>query len=403
MAKKKKKAEPESDGEQQEYQKSVLIPQKFRRDSEGNYWEAVKVGDRTLLVPAPDWAGYINFYLFEGPDIIIEATRKALCRDVPVLRRGADPVDGGNLLLSDDEKSELLRTDPLAEKFLRPYMMGKELLYNIPRWCLWLKGAEPADIRKCPHVLERIERVRQFRLSSRKEATRKRAETPALFEAPIESATDYFAIPKTSSERRKYIPMAWLPRDVIPGSGIRFAENVGLYHFGVLMSSVHNAWVRTVSGRLTSRISYSNTLDYNAFPWPNLPEVPWLPDGNPGRLAIEKTAQAILDARALYPRSSLADLYDERTMPPELRKAHNANDEAVMTAYGFERHYEDGKFHDEDLAIRLMYMYKDLTHCHENKRHYPNRKLWLKYYPEDAEDDEEVEYDSDYEEGDDLS
>lgn len=353
---KKKNQAPERS--KKELPKSVLVPQKFSRDAEGNYWEVMDIAGRKVLVPAPDWAGYINFYLFEGPDIIIETTRKALCKDVPILRAGGKASEGGNLILSDEEKTELLRTDPLAEKFIRPYVAGKELLYNTPRWCLWLVGAEPADIRKCPHVLERIERVRQFRLASKKEATKKKAETPMLFDEVVESATDYFAIPKTSSERRKYIPMGWLFRDVIPGSGLHFAENVGLYHFGVLMSSVHMAWVRTFTGRLTSRLRYSNTLDYNAFPWPNLLKCSWLPDGHPAQLAIEKSAQAILDARALYPKSSLADLYDERTMPPELRKAHNLNDEAVITAYGFERHYKDDKFHDEDIATNLMYMYK---------------------------------------------
>ncbi len=199
-----------------------------------------------------------------------------------------------------------------------------------------------------------------------------------------------------SSETRRYVPMAWVSRDVIPSSHIRFAEGVSLYHFGVLMSIVHNAWLRCISGRLEMRISYSNTLDYNAFPWPRNPlfrtDPARFPDGNPYYVAIERTAQAILDARAKYPRSSLADLYDERTMPPELRKAHEANDEAVMKAYGFTRHFEDNKFHDEDIATNLMYMYKDMTGCTEyNRRSYPNRKLWLTYYPEDAEDGE-LEY-----------
>ena len=371
---------------QKDYKRDwVEQPGKFWRDEDGNYWDTVEIGGRRMRVPAPVWAGYINFYLFEGPDIIVEATRKPLC-SVPELKLGATPRDNGNLILSDAEKDELLRTDPLAEKFIRPFVGAREFINRIPRWCLWLVGAEPADIRKCPHVLERIEGVRQFRLKSKREATKKQAETPGLFSEVRFSTTDYLAIPRVSSEKRKYIPIAWLPSGAIAGDAMFMCENSTLYQFGILNSSVHMAWVRKVSGRLKSDYRYSNTIDYNCFPWPVLHEVPWLPDGNPARLAIEKTAQAILDARALYPRSSLADLYDERTMPPELRKAHNANDEAVMNAYGFERHYKDDRLHDEDIVISLMYMYKDLTGCREYSKNYPNLMHWLRYYPEDAEE-----------------
>ena len=363
-------------------------PSKFTIDSEGNYWEYRGTYDgEDVYVPAPPWAGNINFYLFEGPNIFIETHNKPLC-DVPTMRRGATATDGGNLILTDEEKNELLRTDPEAEQFIRPFLSGDDFINRISRWCLWMKGVEPADIRKCPRVLERIEKVREFRLKSQKAATRKKADTPAIFDEPVESATDYLVIPKTSSEKRRYIPMAWVSREVIPSSGIRFAENVTLYHFGVLTSSVHMSWVRHFSGRLEISYSYSNTLDYNAFPWPKITEVSWFPDGNPLKLAIERTAQAILDARALYPRSSMADLYDERTMPPELRKAHEANDEAVMNAYGFVRHYDDERMHDEDIAINLMYMYKKLTGCREFTESYTNLDLWERYYGsyEDEED-----------------
>lgn len=360
--------------------------ERFFKDEDGNFWENRGVmNGSNFFVPAPPWAGNLNAYLFEGPNILVETHSKPLC-DVPELKMGATPRDDGNLILTDEEKDTLLRTDPLAEKLLRPYKMGKELLYNFTRWCLWLKGAEPADIRKCPRVLERIERVREFRKNSTREATRKQAETPGLFSEVRYSTTDYLAIPQVSSEDRKYIPIGWLSSDVIAGNNLFICENSTLYHFGVLMSSVHMAWVRIVSGRLEISYRYSNTLDYNAFPWPDLREVPWLPGGNPLKLAVERTAQAILDARALYPRSSLADLYDERTMPPELRRAHNANDEAVMAAYGFERHYADDRLNDEDIATNLLYMYKDLTGCEEFSDTYPNLALWLRYYPEDAEE-----------------
>ena len=174
--------------------------------------------------------------------------------------------------------------------------------------------------------------------------------------------------------------MGFLTPDVIATDAVQIIPDGELYHFGVLMSSVHMAWIRCISGRLTSRLSYSNTLDYNAFPWPNLKPISFIPGENPRKLRIIKTAQAILDARALYPRSSLADLYDERTMPPELRKAHEANDEAVMKAYEFVRHYDDDRQHDEDIAISLMYMYKELTGCEEHTDSYPNLKLWERYY-----------------------
>ena len=368
--------------------KKELIPSRFIQDSEGRYWEERGRSDgRIQLAPAPMWAGNINFYLFEGPEIFIEPQRKPLC-DVPALKRGAGATDGGNLLLTDEEKQALLRTDPLAEKFIRPFMGGKEFINNIPRWCLWLKGAEPADIRKCPRVLERIENVRKFRLKSEKAATRKKAETPTLFDEIVECRADYMAIPKTSSETRKYIPIGWLSHEVIAGDALFVCEDSTLYHFGVLSSSVHNAWVRKISGRLRSDFRYSNTIDYNAFPWPVIRNVPWLPEGNPHLRRITATAQAILDARALYPRSSLADLYDERTMPPELRKAHKANDEAVMRAYGFRRHYDDERAHEEDIVIQLMYMYQELTGCEEGSDSYPNRELWRSWFGDDDEDSE---------------
>ena len=303
----------------------VQVPSKYVMDEKGYYWEdRGDIGGGNLYVPAPPWAGNINDYLFEGPNIHIETHDKPIC-DVPGLKRGAAPADDGNLIMTTEEKDELLHTDPLAENFIRPFIMGKDFINRINRWCLWLKGVEPADIRKCPRVLERIERVREFRKKSQKAATRKKADTPTIFDEPVTCSTDYLAIPIVSSSERKYIPMAWLTPDIIAGNKLFVCENATLYHFGVLMSSVHMAWVRCFSGRLRMDYSYSNTLDYNAFPWPDLKPISFIPGEHPYKLRIMETAQAILDARALYPRSSLADLYDERTMPPELRKAHNEN------------------------------------------------------------------------------
>ena len=361
--------------------KPKLVPSKFRRDDEGQYWEfRGAFAGRNVFVPAPPWAGNINPYLFEGPNIIIGIHAKPLC-NVPVLKRGADPVDGGNLIMTAEEKDELLRLYPNAEPFLRPFMMGRDFINRHYRWCLWLVGAEPADIRKFPRILERIGKVREFRLSSKSKAAQRAADKPMLFLAPRECKTNYLAIPKVSSSARRYIPIEWLSPDVIAGDKLFVCENATLYQFGILNSSVHMSWVRHISGRLRMDFSYSNTIDYNAFPWPSISDAVIR--------AVERTAQEILDARKLYPRSTLADLYDERTMPPELRKAHKHNDEAVMNAYGFKRRFDDDNFHDEDIAINLMYMYKDLTGCREYYESYPNLMLWEHWYGKYNDDGEE--------------
>ena len=212
-----------------------------------------------------------------------------------------------------------------------------------------MNGANPSNLKKCSNILERVEKVRTFRLKSSKAATRAKAEMPTLFDEIREPQTDYIALPKVSSERRRYIPMDYLSQRIIPGDKIYYLQNASLYHFGVVESNVHMAWMRTVAGRLKSDYSYSNTIVYNNFPWCNPTEAQ--------RAKIEKTAQGILDARALYPDSSLADLYDEATMPIELRKAHRANDRAVMEAYGFW-----GKLNRESECVaELMKMYQELV------------------------------------------
>ena len=334
---------------------------RYYYDENGRFYELREIYEpghpnyAKIFAPAPYYVGNINAYLFRGPNIFITATGKPICPNVPVIRRGADPVDGGNLILTDNEKNELLRTDPHAEILLRPYMMGRDFINRIPRWCLWLKDKEPADIRKCPRVLERIEKVREFRLNSTKAATRKKADTSMLFADPRECTTNYMAIPVVSSSKRRYIPIDWLTPDVIAGNKLFVCENSTLYQFGILNSVVHMAWVRKISGKLRIDYSYSNTIDYNCFPWPYDYEL-----SSMKRERIESTAQMILDARKKYPRSTLADLYDERTMPPELRKAHSMNDSAVLDAYGF----KEG-IRELDIVIDLMYRYKEITGCEE--------------------------------------
>lgn len=293
-------------------------------------------------------AGNINAYLLDAPDIFIERRSKPLC-DVPAMCKGSQPTDGGNLILSREEKDDLLASEPQANIFIRPYMMGKDFINRRPRYCLWMVCADPSSISACPEVKKRIEQVREYRLASKKAATRKKAETPMLFDEVREYTVDYVAIPKVSSENRRYIPMDYLKKEVIPGDKLFVLQSATLYDFGVLMSNVHMAWMRAVCGRLKSDYSYSSTIVYNNFPWPTPTEE------QKGK--IERTAQAILDARALYPDSSLADLYDEVTMPQELRKAHQQNDKAVMQAYGFW-----GKYNSESACVaELMKMYQQLV------------------------------------------
>lgn len=289
----------------------------------------------------------INGYLVDAPDIFIQKRTSPIC-DVPPIVRGSQPTDNGFLILTKEEKDELLKSEPQAEVFIRPFMMGKDFINRKPRYCLWMVGANLSALKKCPQVLKRIEGVREYRLNSPKEATRKKAETPMLFDEIRISPTEYIAIPKVSSENRRYIPMEYLQPEIIAGDKLFFMQNATLYHFGILTSNVHMAWMRATCGRLEMRYSYSNTIVYNNFPWCNpTPEQ---------KARIEQTAKAILDARAKYPDCSLADLYDELTMPPDLRKAHQENDRAVMTAYGFTT-----KITESECVAMLMRMYREMT------------------------------------------
>ena len=319
----------------------------------------------------------INGYLLDAPDIFIEKNSKPIC-DVPEMLRGSQPTDDGNLILSVEEKEEYIKKEPQGEKFLRPFMMGKDFLDRKPRWCFWLVGANPSDLKKCPILIKRIEAVREFREKSTKAATRQKAETPTLFDEIKDCKTNYVAIPVVSSERRRYIPIEYLTADVIAGNKLFQMPNASLYHFGVLTSNVHMAWMRAVCGRLEMRYSYSNTIVYNNFPWPQQFKIDnsklkmengkWTLSGEDlpadkkelsivhSQLSIINTAQAILDARAKYPDSSLADLYDETLMPPELRKAHQANDRAVMAAYGFST-----KMTESECVAELFKLYESLT------------------------------------------
>ncbi len=268
----------------------------------------------------------INGYLLDADNVFVESRSKPLC-DVPVMSLGNQPIDGGFYSFTKEERDEFILHEPESAKFFRPWMGSKEFINRIPRYFLYLRECSPAELRALPECCKRIEAVRQSRLSSTRAVTRQLADTPREFAFTNISEGTYIVVPEVSSERRKYIPMGFLSPDTLCSNLVKVVANASIYHFGVLTSNVHNAWVRVVCGRLKSDYRYSNTIVYNNFPWPTPTELQ--------RAKIEQTAQAILDARALYPDSSLADLYDEVTMPKELRRAHQQNDKAVMEAYGF--------------------------------------------------------------------
>lgn len=292
----------------------------FSTDSASNLKKRIFDADKVTE------AANINPYLVDAQNAFIEARRKPL-ESVSEMTRGSQPTDDGNLILTVEEKEALLAVEPQAAPFIRPFMMGKDFIDRKPRFCLWMVGANPSLVKKCPQVQKRIDAVREFRLASKKPATRKKAEMPSLFDEVRNSPTNYLAVPKVSSENRRYIPIDYLSQEIIAGDKLFWVPDATHYLFGVLTSSVHMAWMRAVAGRLEMRYSYSNTVVYNNFVWPEATDKQ--------REKIAETAKAILDVRAKYPDSSLADLYDESTMPVDLRKAHKANDKAVMAAYGF--------------------------------------------------------------------
>ena len=268
----------------------------------------------------------INGYLLDAENIFIESRNKPIY-NVPEISMGNQPIDNGNYLFTQEEKDEFIKKEPKSEKYFKLWYGAEEFINRKPRYCLWLGNCKPNELKKMPECIKRINNVRKYRLSSKRMATLKLADTPTRFQTENMPSETYIVIPEVSSEKRKYIPIGFMNSDVLCSNKLRVIPNANLYHFGVLTSNVHMAWMRAVCGRLEMRYQYSNKIVYNNFPWCNpTPEQ---------KAKIEQTAQAILDARALYPDSSLADLYDELTMPPELRKAHQQNDRAVMQAYGF--------------------------------------------------------------------
>lgn len=290
----------------------------------------------------------INGYLLDADNVFVESRSKPLC-NVPEIGIGNKPIDGGNYLFTKEEMDEFLKIEPIAVKWFMPWYGSQEFINRCPRYCLWLGDCPPNELRKMPECMKRVEAVRQLRLASKSAGTVKLADTPTRFHVENMPKGTYIVVPEVSSERRRYVPMGFMTPDILCSNLVKIIPNATLYHFGVLTSNVHMAWMRAVCGRLKSDYRYSKDVVYNNFPWPTPTDAQ--------KAKIEQTSQAILDARTLYPDASLADLYDETTMPPELRKAHQQNDKAVMMAYGFW-----GKLNSEPACVsELMKMYQQIV------------------------------------------
>lgn len=289
---------------------------------------------------------HINGYLVDAPDVFILNRSKALTPGMPKMSKGSQPTDGGNLILSTEEREEIVVQYPHAADYIRPYIGASELISGKQRWCLWLVGVAPSMYRSIPPIVERIRQVALFRQSSPTASVRRDAETPALFTQIRQPLSNYIALPEVSSERRGIIPMAFLTPGTVCSNLLQLIPDATLYHFGVLVSRMHMSWTNAVCGRLKSDYRYTPAV-YNNYPWPTPTEEQ--------KAQIEASAQGVLDARTLYPDCSLADLYDPLTMPAELRKAHRALDAAVERAYG-------RKFKDDAERVGLLFeLYKDLA------------------------------------------
>ena len=301
-----------------------------------------------------DLVDNINPYLLSGETIFVESVKEPICQVSPMYF-GSKPTDGGYFFLTPEEKQEIIKKEPQSGKYIRKVLGAQEYINDIERYCLWLEGITPSELKNSPMIYERVKKVREVRLASKAESTRKFAVRPTEFKQNAQPNTPYLIIPSVSSENRRYVPIGYIQPEVIATNATQIIPNATLYEFGVITSNVHMAWMRIVAGRLKSDYRYSSTIVYNTFPWPTVTEEQ--------KKFIANTAQGILDARALYPDCSLADLYDELTMPVELRKAHQANDIAVMKAYGMIKKV-DGKdtfLTESETVARLFEMYQELT------------------------------------------
>ena len=295
--------------------------------------------------------GHINPYLIDAPDVLIESRSKPLL-DVPTMGMGNQPIDNGQYLFTPEEKADFIKLEPRSEAYFHPWLDAYGFINGKEKYCLWLGDCSPREIKDMPECYKRVIAVRDFRLSSNRASTKKLADKPTRFQTENMPQGHYIAIPEVSSGNRHYIPIGFLDDSVLCSNKLRLMPQATLYHFGILISSLHMAWMRTVGGYFGPSYQYSVNIVYNNFPWPMI-------EGNEQNRKVEKveqTAQAILDARALYPDSSLADLYDPDLMPYEVRKAHRANDAAVLEAYGFPKDATES-----DIVARLFKMYQELT------------------------------------------
>ncbi len=323
---------------------TVVSPSKPKYEPLSMLHEGV-IYDNDKIVNAKN----INAYLIDASNVFIESRVAPICK-VPWIGIGNKPIDGGNYLFTKEEMDEFIKQEPKSAQYFHPWYGAEEFIHQKPRYCLWLGNCSPAELRSMPHCLKRIENVRNLRLESKSAGTRKLADRPTRFHVENIPFSNYIIIPRVSSEKRRYVPMGFMSPEMMVSDSAHIIPDATLYHFGVLTSNVHMAWMRAVCGRLKSDYRYSKDIVYNNFPWPDATEEQ--------KAKIEATAQAILDARALYPESSLADLYDELTMPAELRKAHQENDRAVMQAYGFP---VKSSFTESQCVAELFKRYQELV------------------------------------------
>jgi len=316
---------------------------------------ALEVGNKTIYEyddirgePHAVSASNINPYLVDAADVVLPRRSNPIC-DVPGIGIGNKPIDGGNYLFTREEKAEFLKREPAAEKYFRRWLGADEFINAYERWCLWLGDCPPEELRKMPEAMKRVEAVKNFRLASKSAPTRKLAETPTRFHVENMPTSQYLVIAKVSSERRHFVPIGFLDHMTLSSDLLFVVKGTSLYHFGVLCSTAHNAWVRYTCGRLESRYRYSKDIVYNNFPWPEAPS-------GAQKQKIGEAAQGVLDARTEFPGASLADLYDPLTMPHALVKAHHKLDAAVDTAYG-KRNFRN----DAERVAFLFELYRKYT------------------------------------------
>ena len=335
----------------------VIVGFAAQESAEKWIYEYAQIDGEPLAVQAQ----HINPYLVDAADAFLVSRRQSIC-PVPPVVFGSMPNDGGHLFLDDEEKTALLQECPTAAAWVRPFLGADEFINNIPRWCLWLQDCSPAQLRAMPAVMQRVQKVKALRAASSRAATQALAATPTLFGEIRQPQGRYLLIPCHSSERREIIPIGFMESTVIVGNANLCMPGANLFHFGVMTSRMHMAWVKYVCGRIKSDYRYTSQIVYNNFPWPDLP--PHLEPNKPptpahkAQIAIETAAQAILDARAKFPGSSLADLYDPLTMPPLLLKAHQKLDAAVDAAYALGTGGHSGKKTWKTDAERVAFLFE---------------------------------------------